>query len=422
MSTVFKQMFSWRMLVLLVMGMSSGLPLALTGGTLKAWMTDAGVDLGTIGLFSLVGLPYTIKFLWAPFTDRFSIRGFGRRRTWILGSQMGLIASTAFLASLDPVAQTSAVAAAALAIAFFSATQDIVLDAYRREILEDAELGFGTSVFINGYLVAMRVSSFAALAMADYLPWKYIYLIVGSTIVVGAVTALLAPEPKVAREPKSLAEAVVGPLKDFFGRRGVLTVLAFILLYKVGDILASEMMIPFLKGGLKDAAGVGFTWTEIAVVVKAIGIWAMPVGTLVGGALIFRMGINRSLWVFGVLQAVSTFGFAVLAQAGPVRSVLIAVIVFENLTAGMGTSAYSAFMARLTNREFTATQYALLSSLMGVPRVIFASGTGVLAEKIGWYAFFAFCAVAAVPGMLLLWKVAPWSAKDQEGRASPAQA
>lgn len=413
MPQILKQIFSWKMLILLIMGMSSGLPLALTGGTLKAWMTDAGVNLSTIGFFSLVGLPYTIKFLWSPFTDRFSIKGFGRRRTWIIGSQIALIASTVFLATLNPASQTAMVAAAALAIAFFSATQDIVLDAYRREILEDVELGFGTSVFINGYLVAMRVSSFAALAMADFLPWRAIYLIVGSTIVIGIITVLFAPEPKVLRAPKSLREAVIGPLKDFFGRKGVMVILAFILLYKVGDTLASEMMIPFLKNGLKDANGVGFTWTEIAVVVKAIGIWAMPIGTLIGGTLIFKLGINRSLWIFGLLQALSTFGFAILYEAGPDRSILIAVIIFENLSAGMGTSAYAAFMARLTNREFTATQYALLSSLMGVPRVIFSSGTGVLAENIGWFNFFTFCTLIAIPGMLLLWKVAPWNGKPE---------
>ncbi|MCM2282914.1 MAG: AmpG family muropeptide MFS transporter, partial [Bdellovibrionaceae bacterium] len=405
MSKILRQVFSWKMLILLLMGMSSGLPLALTGGTLKAWMTDAGVDLTTIGFFSFVGLPYTLKFLWAPFTDRFTVPGFGRRRGWVIGSQLGLVASTAVLAFLNPSTQTSLVAGIAIVIAFFSATQDIVLDAYRREILEDEELGFGTSMFINGYLLAMRVSSFAALAMAQYIDWKWIYLIVGGSLVIGIVTVLLAPEPKVIRQPKSIREAVIGPLQEFFTRPGVFAILLFILLYKAGDTLASEMTIPFLK------RGVGFEWIEIATIVKAIGIWAMPLGTLIGGALILKIGINRSLWIFGVLQAVSTFGFALLAEAGPVRWVLAAVIVFENLTAGMGTSAYSAFMARLTNREFTATQYALLSSLMGVPRVILSSGSGMLAERIGWYSFFTFCAIIAIPGMLLLLRVAPWNEK-----------
>lgn len=411
MTQILRQIFSWKMLILLLMGMSSGLPLALTGGTLKAWMTDVGVDLTTIGFFSFVGLPYTLKFLWAPFTDRFALKGFGRRRGWIIASQVGLVASTSVLAFLNPSTQTTLVAAVAFVIAFFSATQDIVLDAYRREILEDNELGFGTSVFINGYLLAMRVSSFAALAMAQYMEWKWIYLLVGGSIVIGIVTALLAPEPKAVRVPKTLSEAVVGPLKEFFGRPGVFVILLFILLYKVGDTLASEMTIPFLK------RGVGFEWIEIATVVKAIGIWAMPLGTLIGGTLILKIGINRSLWIFGVLQGVSTFGFALLAETGPVLWVLSSVIVFENLTAGMGTSAYSAFMARLTNREFTATQYALLSSLMGVPRVVLSAGSGALAENIGWYDFFTFCALIAIPGMLLLLKVAPWNGDKPRAKA-----
>jgi len=289
-------------------------------------------------------------------------------------------------------------------IAFFAASQDIVLDAYRREILPDEELGLGSSLFINGYRLAMLFAGAFSLYLADRLPWRTVYLIMAAAVLVGVATALLAPEPALdGPPPGSMREAVLGPFLEFFARRGAWIVLAFVLLYKLGDSMASEMTMPMYLQ-------VGYTKTQVGVVVKGIGFWATILGGLAGGVLILRLGILRSLWIFGALQAVSTLGFAALAAAGVSLPLLGAVIGFENLSSGMGTAAYSAYMASLTNTRFTATQFALLSSLMGVPRVVLAAPTGWMAKQLGWPSFFVLCAALALPGMLLLFKVAPWRA------------
>jgi PAT family beta-lactamase induction signal transducer AmpG len=397
-----RQILSWRMLIVFLTGFSSGLPLLLIGSTLKAWMTDLQMDLTTIGFFSLVGLPYTLKFLWSPVLDRFSVPGLGRRRGWTLIAQAGVIASLGALALCDPREAPGLVGGLALLTAFFSASQDIALDAYRREILRTEELGLGSSLFINGYRLAMLFSGAFSLYLADQLPWRTVYLVMAAGMLLGVATVLLAPEPAVDRPPPaSMREAVIAPFVEFFGRHGAWLVLAFILLYKLGDAMAAEMTMPMYLQ-------LGYTKTQVGVVVKGIGFWATILGGLAGGVLILRLGIHRSLWVFGVLQALSTLGFAVLAMADVRLSVLGAVIGFENVSSGMGTAAYAAYMASLTNTRFTATQFALLSSLMGVPRVILGAPTGWMAKHMGWPGFFVFCAVIAIPGMLLLFKVAPW--------------
>jgi PAT family beta-lactamase induction signal transducer AmpG len=397
--------FSARMLVALLMGFSSGLPLLLTGSVLQAWMTDEGVDLGTIGLFALVGLPYTLKFLWAPLTDRFTVPLLGRRRGWLLAAQVLLMCSIAALGWTQPAHSPLVVALVAWLVTFFSASQDIVIDAYRREALADNELGLGASLYVNGYRIGMLLASGGGLILADFMPFSAVYQLMALFMMVGIVTTLFAPEPRVTVAlPANLRDAVIQPFVDYFQRRHALLILLFILLYKVGDTMASHMSTPFYLD-------IGFSKTEIGAVVKLFGFWATIIGGMAGGIVIIRTGIYRALWAFGILQALSTGGFALLAVVGYSLPLLAGVIAFENLSGGMGTAAFVAFMAALTNRKFTATQYALLSSLMGIPRVIVAAPTGYFADWLGWTFFFVCCALIAIPGLLLLGRFRDWLAE-----------
>ncbi len=394
------------MLVACVMGFACGLPLLLTITVLQAWMQDEGVDLAVIGMMALVGLPYTLKFLWAPFLDRFTLPFLGRRRGWLLVAQLALILAIAGLGFTNPGEKPWMVAFAAFIVTFFSASQDIVVDAYRREDLVDEELGLGSSLYVNGYRVGMLLASGGGLILADSLPFPFVYLIMAACMLPGVLTTLLAPEPEIHVEtPRTLKAAVFDPLIDYFRRREAFWILAFILFYKIGDTMASAMTIPFYMD-------IGFTKSQIGAVVKVFGFWATIAGSLIGGVLMLRLKINRSLWIFGFLQAVSTACFAILARIGSSVSVLSGVIAFENLSSGMGTAAFVAFMASITNKKFTATQYALLSSLMGVPRVLASAPTGFLAKKLGWESFFVACAFMAVPGLLLIFKFAPWHSKE----------
>ncbi len=394
------------MLVALLMGFSCGVPLLLTITVLQAWMKEEGVNLTAIGMMSLVGFPYTLKFLWAPFLDRFALPLLGRRRGWLLIAQITLIVSIAGLGQTNPGNEPWMVAFAAFLVTFFSASQDIVVDAYRREDLSDEELGLGSSLYINGYRVGMLLASGGGLIMADHMPFSMVYLIMAACILPGVFTTLLAPEPATPfGTPETIKDAVFNPLLEYFSRHGALWILAFILFYKIGDTMASTMTTPFYLD-------IGFSKTEIGAVVKFFGFWATIAGSLIGGVFMIRLGINRSLWVFGFLQAASTACFAILARIGHSIPALSAVIAFENLSSGMGTAAYAAFMASITNKKFTATQYALLTSLMGVPRVLASAPTGFLVENIGWESFFIFCTLIAIPGMLLLLKFAPWSVKS----------
>ncbi|MDA8433044.1 MAG: AmpG family muropeptide MFS transporter [Nitrospiraceae bacterium] len=402
-SYILRVVFSGRMLVAFFMGFSSGLPLLLTMGVLQAWMKKSGIDLTTIGLITLVQIPYTWKFVWAPFMDRFIPPFLGRRRGWLLISQAALVIAIAGLGQADPVNHFGMMVAAAVLVAFFSASQDIVVDAYRREDLPDEELGFGSSMYINGYRVGMLLASGGGLILADLMPFSRVYMIMALCMLPGIITTFLCKEPRAASgAPKTMREAVISPLTDYFSREGAFWMLGFILLYKIGDTMASAMTTPFFLD-------IGFSLTEIGTVVKLFGFWATVAGTLLGGALMIRIGINRSLWVFGILQGVSTAGFAVLARIGYSIPALSGAVALENLCSGMGTSAFVAFMASITNKKFTATQYALLSSLMGVPRVLASAPTGYFAKHLGWESFFISCVIIAVPGMLLLLKFAPWT-------------
>ncbi len=391
-----KVLTSGRLLVHVLFGFVCGLPLLLTGSLLQAWMNDAGVDLSTIGLFAFVGLPYTLKFLWAPLFDRYTPSLLGRRRGWLLLMQLALILSLLLLAFSQPATSPLSLAVAALLVAFFSASQDVVVDAYRRESLRDEEQGLGASFYVNGYRLGMLLASGGGLIMADFMSFRSVYLVMAGIMLGGVATTLFSPEPDEPQgQPRTLREAVVEPFVEYFGRRDALLILLFILLYKIGDAMAQHMTTPFYLA-------IGFSKSEIGTVVKLFGFSATILGGLLGGVLILRLGIFRALWSFGILQGVSTAGFALLALLGDHLGGLAAVIAFENLSGGMGTAAYIAFMASLTNQRFTATQYALLTSFMGIPRVMAAAPTGYMVESMGWFSFFLFCTLIALPGLWLL--------------------
>ena len=388
--------FSGRMLIALLMGFSSGLPLLLTGSVLQAWLKDGGIDLTRIGLFALVGLPYTLKFLWSPLFDRYALP-LGRRRGWMALMQLSVAGALLLLSMTQPAADHLwLVMLAGLLVTFFAASQDIVIDAYRRESMAESELGLGSALYVNGYRVGMLLAGGGGLILADWMSFEAMYRLMAVFMAACVVVTLLAPEPPLPEgRPRNLREAVVLPFRDYFSRDGAWLILAFILLYKLGDTMASAMTTPFYLD-------LGYTKTEIGAVVKLFGFWATLAGGTLGGLWILRAGMHRVLWLFGFGQMISTFGFVVLAQLPPSEVALAAVVAIENLTAGMGTAAFVGFMAALTDRRFTATQYALLSSLMGVPRVLLSAPTGWLAQTLGWSGFFLLCVLIAIPGLLML--------------------
>lgn len=394
------------MAALLFLGFSSGLPLFLTSKTLQAWMTVEGVNLRSIGLFSLVGLPYSLKFIWSPLLDRFVPPFLGRRRGWLVLTQGALLLAIAAMALQQPRQALQFLAINALLIAFFSATQDIAADAYRTDVLEEREMGAGAAVFVLGYRVALLATGALALILADQIPWPTVYLLMSLLMAVGLLSSFWAPEPsEQERPPESLSDAVVLPFAEFFQRSGFIRavfMLVFIVLYKLGDALVNNMSTPFL---LKT----GFTQTDIGAIQGGMGLVATIIGTLAGGAILSKIGINRSLWVFGALQAVSNLAYLVLAQVGKSYPFLVLTINIENFCAGLGTAAFVAFLMSLCNQRFSATQYALLSSLMAVSRDILVAPAGGLAEATGWPLFFLLSIVAAIPGLLLLPIFAPWN-------------
>ncbi len=392
----FELLFNRRMLVVFIMGFSSGLPLALTGSTLKARIAESHISLTTIGIFSLVGLPYTLKLLWAPFFDRFS-PPMGRRRGWLMITQIALIFSLIVMAFLEPSQAIIAVGITAFIIAFFSASQDIAIDAYRREILPDIELAWGNSLVVSGYRVAMLVSGGLALILADHMSWTDVYLLMAACAGIGVVTTALAREPKIdVPPPKTLSQAYAEPLKDLFSRQGTWWILGFVFLYKLGDAMALEMTIPFYKNFLH------FTNTEVGSIVKVFGFWGVIFGGLLGGIGVIRFGLFRALFIFGTFQIFCILGFAWLSTQGNNVSALAGVVLAENLTVGMSTAAYVTFIATQTNKRFSATQFALLSSITGLPRVIFGSTTGWIAEHYGFQSLFLFCALLGLPALLML--------------------
>jgi PAT family beta-lactamase induction signal transducer AmpG len=405
-----------RMLICVFTGFSSGLPLYLLLNLVPAWLFTEGISLREIGALTLIQLPYTWKFLWSPLLDRYALPGFGRRRGWMLLTQAGLLLTIAGLGMLSPRLDLTQIILLAILLTLLSSTQDIAIDAFRREILSDAELGLGNSVHVNAYRIAGLVPGSLSLILADHLPWSQVFLITALFMLPGMVMAMLVSEPKLAAgQPKTLREAVVEPFREFIGRAGVreaLLILGFIFFYKLGDSLCTALATPFYLS-------MGYSKTHIGLVAKHAGLWPAVIGGLAGGLWMVRLGINRALWLFGVVQLVSIFGFAWLAWLGPQASIsaeqliaLAAVIGLEALGVGLGTAAFVAYIARATHPLYTATQFALFTSLAAVPRSFINAAAGWLVEQLGWVAFFLLCAALAVPGMLLLLRVAPWQKSD----------
>jgi PAT family beta-lactamase induction signal transducer AmpG len=404
------------MLICVFTGFSSGLPLYLLLNLVPAWLFTEGISLREIGALTLIQLPYTWKFLWSPLLDRYALPGFGRRRGWMLLTQAGLLLTIVGLGMLSPRLDLTQIILIAILLTLLSSTQDIAIDAFRREILSDSELGLGNSVHVNAYRIAGLVPGSLSLILADHLPWSQVFLITALFMLPGMAMAMLVSEPKLAAgKPKTLREAVVEPFREFIGRAGVreaLLILGFIFFYKLGDSLCTALATPFYLS-------MGYSKTHIGLVAKHAGLWPAVIGGLAGGLWMVRLGINRALWLFGVVQLVSIFGFAWLAWLGPQASIsaeqliaLAAVIGLEALGVGLGTAAFVAYIARTTHPLYTATQFALFTSLAAVPRSFINAAAGWLVEQLGWFAFFLLCAALAVPGMLLLLRVAPWQKSD----------
>ncbi|MDO5059889.1 MAG: AmpG family muropeptide MFS transporter, partial [Neisseria sp.] len=412
-SSAWQQIFSRKMLICVFTGFTSGLPLYFLYQLIPAWLRSEHVDLKTIGLMALIGLPFTWKFLWSPLMDLTRLPFLGRRRGWMLVTQIALLLLLAAYALLNPQQHIQVILGLSVVVAFFSASQDIILDAYRREILSDNELGLGNSIHVNAYRIASLVPGSLSLILADLMPWQNVFLITALFMLPGlTMTLFLAHEPDVPPQPvQSFGQRVVEPFKEFFDRKGTaqaLWVLAFIFLYKLGDSMATALATPFYLD-------MGYSNTDIGIIAKNAMLWPTIIFGIIGGIWMLKTGINKALWLFGIVQIVTILGFVWLAGMGPFdtigwneRLMLAAVIAAEAVGVGLGTAAYVAFMARETNPLYSATQFALLSSLSAVPRTFFNAATGYLIEAMGYVAFFWLCFFLAVPGMLLLFKVAPW--------------
>lgn len=414
------------MLICIFTGFASGLPLYLLLNLVPAWLRTEGLSLRAIGAFALIQFPYTWKFLWAPLLDRYGILPWlGRRRSWMLVSQLGLVASIAWLGQLSPVEHLALVVTLTAVLAFLSATQDIALDAFRREILPDLELGLGNAIHVNAYRIAGLVPGSISLILADRLPWDQVFIITALFMLPGVAMTLMVREPQAAAgAPRTLRDAVIEPFREFFGRHGVrsaLFVLLFLFLYKLGDSLCTALATPFYLD-------MGYSMTDIGVIAKNAGLWPMVFGGILGGLWMVKLGINRALWLFGMVQLVTILGFVWLAWLGPAPSdagrliTLAVVITGEALGAGLGTTAFVAFMARTTHPAYTATQFALFTSLMAVPRTFINASAGWLVEQLGWTTFFWACFALALPGMLLLLRVAPWNGESAAIAAMPGRA
>lgn len=409
------QLFTRRMLICVFTGFSSGLPLYLLFNLVPAWLRSEQVDLKTIGLFALIQFPYTWKFLWSPLLDRYVLPLLGRRRGWMLLTQLGLLAVIASMGAFSPQSDLRTIAYIATLLAFLSATQDIVLDAYRRELLEESELGLGNAVHVNAYRIAGLVPGSMSLILADFMPWSIVFIITALFMLPGMAMTLMVKEPLNINPPKSLRDAVVEPFHEFITRHGwesALLILTFLFFYKLGDSMCTALATPFYMD-------MGFSKTQIGLIAKNAGLWPAVIGGLLGGLWMVKIGINRALWLFGVVQVVSIFGFFWLASVGyhaeitTVELTQLAIVIgIEALGVGLGTAAFVAFIARTTHPAYTATQFALFTSLAAMPRTFANAATGWLVESIGWTGFFLLCALLALPGMVLLLKVAPWNGSN----------
>ncbi|MYM75869.1 MFS transporter [Duganella sp. FT109W] len=401
-----------RTVSILFLGFSSGLPLYTLIYLMQAWLAKAGLDVKALGLFGLAMFPYTFKFLWAPLMDRYTVLPLGRRRGWMALTQLALFLFIGGMGMLDPKLELSVIVVAVFMIAFMSASQDVVIDAYRREILAEEEQGLGAAIIVNAYKASSLIPSALGLVMADSQPWQIVFWTVAAFMLPGFVCTLLAKEPTLyGSPPKNLQEAVVMPFREFVLRDGwkqALFIIAFILLYKIGDTMSTALSTKFFLD-------TGFTTKQIGLAANATGWWAALAGGAVGGIWMIKLGINRALWVFGVLQALAILGFAWLAQVGSDPLLLSAVYGFEAFASpGLGAAALVAFMSRATDPRYTATQYALFSSLAAVPRTFINSSVGYIVAETGWFWFFIVCFILAFPAMMMLPKIAPWNSGHEK--------
>jgi len=404
-SIIWRDLLTKKMLICIFTGFTSGLPLFILISLLPAWLSSGGMDLKTIGLFALIQFPFTWKFIWAPLFDRFSF-GMGRRRGWLIIFQLLLLTTICSFGFVEPRSQLIVVAIISTIIAFFSASQDIVIDAYRRELLSDYELGIGNAIHVNAYKISSLIPGSLALILADSFDWEFVFIITGLFMLPGIIMTLLIKEPLLKYgTPKTLKEAVIEPFKEFKNRKGIkeaFLILLFIFLYKIGDRMATALATPFYLD-------LGFSLTEIGVIAKNAGLWPGIIGGLAGGIWMIKLGINRALWVFGFMQMFATLSFAWLALSGDNNLILAITVGLEFFAAGLGTTAFIAYIAKTTHPKYSATQFALFTGLASVPRTFTNASTGYLVEFFGWHNFFIFCFLIAVPGMLLLFKIAPWN-------------
>ena len=409
-STKWKAVLDPRLLICVFLGFSSGLPLFTLLTLLQAWLAKSGLDVQSLGLFALVMFPYTWKFLWAPLMDRYTFRFLGRRRGWMALTQAGLFLSMGLLGTLNPQTQLVYVGLLTTLIAFLSSSQDIVVDAYRRELLPDEEQGLGSAIHVNAYRVSGMVPGALSLILADMMSWQAVFWITAAFMLPGLICTLVIKEPVIhGAPPKTIREAVVLPFTEFIGRAGwksALLVLTFIFLYKLGDSLATALATKFYLD-------LGFSMTQIGVIAKTTGFWASLIGGLLGGIWIIGLGINRALWVFGAVQALAILGFSWISVEGADPILLAGVIGFEAFGVGLGTAAFVAYIAKTTDERYTATQFALFTSLAAVPRTFINASAGYIVDMTGWFMFFNLCFILAIPGMLLLPKVAPWRQKQE---------
>lgn len=397
---ILKDLFSKNMLIILLLGFSSGMPLLLVGGTLKTWLAREHVDISMIGYFSWVGMAYSLKFLWSPLLDRYTLFKAGRRRSWMFASQICLMISIYFLGTLNPLENLMMMAGISVLIAFFSATQDIAIDAYRRELLTNEELGLGSSLAIYGYRVALLLSGGLGIGLVGSdlwnITWSQLYYMMAGLMLVGVITTFFAPEPKVdAPPPRTLRDAIVDPFAEFLRRPGAWFILLFVFMFKLGDALSGALLNPFY-------VEMGFSNADIGLIAKTFGLASSLVGLFFGGLVIYYIGIYRSLWIFGILQGLSTAAFALLTHTGPQAWALATVVVFEDVSSGMGSAAFVAFIGALSNKKYTATQYAILSSIATLGRNFFSGFSGDMVKNLGWAPFFYICALIAIPGLLML--------------------
>ena len=408
MNKYLKVLLNKKMGICCLTGFSSGLPLFILISLIPAWLRIENIDLKVIGLFSLIQLPFTWKFLWAPIFDRYKIL-MGRRRGWLIVFQILLLLSIASLGFFNAAIDLKTIAIISFLIAIFSASHDVVIDAYRREILDDAELGIGNAIHVNAYKISSLIPGSLSLILADMISWQDVFLITSLFMLVGIAMTLAVKEPDTQYiQPKNFKDSVIQPFISFFkknGRENALYILLFIFLYKLGDSMATALVTPFY-------IDLNFSMTEIGIIAKNAGLWASVIGGFLGGIWMIKIGINKALWIFGFLQLVTIIPFIVLSMVGHNLILLGITVGLESFAMGLGTTALIAFISKQTDPRYTATQFALFTSLASIPRSITNASTGFIVESLGWTNFFYLCFMLAIPGMLLLLKVAPYKLKS----------